>query len=93
MKTRLEREAAATPSASLLLVYVLSLPEWKLNKARDSEGVERLLATPGLANALESDRFKQFLDHVPVAIAVSDVGASEAIFGPITGSDFLRMAE
>lgn len=46
---------------------------------KDSEGVEQLLATPGLADALESDRFKQFLDHVPVAIAVSEVGPSEAI--------------
>ena len=51
-----------------------------MEQSKDSEGVEQLLATPGLANALESDRFKQFLDHVPVAIAVSDVGASEAIF-------------
>src|SRR3954449_6348851 len=49
-------------------------------QSQNSEGVEQLLATPGLANVLESDRFKQFLDHVPVAIAVSDVGASEAIF-------------
>jgi two-component sensor histidine kinase len=51
-----------------------------MDESKDSEGVEQLLATPGLANALESDRFKQFLDHVPVAIAVSDVGPSEAIF-------------
>lgn len=46
---------------------------------KDSEDVAQLLATPGLADALESDRFKQFLDHVPVAIAVSEVGPSEAI--------------
>ena len=46
---------------------------------KDSQDVEQLLATPGLADALESDRFKQFLDHVPVAIAVSEVGPSEAI--------------
>jgi PAS domain S-box-containing protein len=45
----------------------------------DSEHVEQLLDTPGLADALESDRFKQFLDHVPVAIAVSELGPSEAI--------------
>lgn len=37
----------------------------------DPGQVEQLLATPGLADALESDRFKQFLDHVPVAIAVA----------------------
>lgn len=43
------------------------------------EGVDQLLATPGLANALESDRFKQFLDHVPVAIAVAELSPSETI--------------
>lgn len=46
---------------------------------RDAEKVDDLLATPGLAAALESDRFKQFLDHVPVAIAVSELHPSEAI--------------
>ena len=46
---------------------------------KDSENVEQLLASPGLANALESDRFKQFLDHVPVAIAVAELHPSEAI--------------
>ena len=50
-----------------------------MEEDKDSEDVEQLLATPGLADALESDRFKQFLDHVPVAIAVSEVGPSEAI--------------
>lgn len=46
---------------------------------RDAGNVEQLLATPGLADALESDRFKQFLDHVPVAIAVAELRPSEAI--------------
>lgn len=41
--------------------------------------VEDLLATPALADALESDRFRQFLDHVPVAIAVSELRPSENI--------------
>lgn len=45
----------------------------------DVENVGQLLGTPGLADALESDRFKQFLDHIPVAIAVSELGPSEAI--------------
>ncbi|MBA3667569.1 MAG: sensor histidine kinase [Sphingomonas sp.] len=45
----------------------------------DAEEVGDLLATPGLADALESDRFKQFLDHVPIAIAVSELHPSEAI--------------
>ena len=44
-----------------------------------SEKIEQLLETPDLADALESDRFKQFLDQVPVAIAVSDLKASERI--------------
>ncbi|QBM76633.1 PAS domain-containing protein [Sphingomonas sp. AAP5] len=44
-----------------------------------SANVEKILATPGLADALESDRFKQFLDHVPVAIAVAELHASETI--------------
>ncbi len=41
--------------------------------------IDALLAKPGLADALESDRFKQFLDHVPIAIAVSELRPSEAI--------------
>ena len=45
----------------------------------DSGQVEQLFATPGLADALESDRFKQFLDHVPVAIAVAELQPSETI--------------
>ncbi|KKC26372.1 sensor histidine kinase [Sphingomonas sp. SRS2] len=43
------------------------------------EQIENLMATPNLADALESDRFKQFLDHVPVAIAVSELLPSETI--------------
>ena len=45
----------------------------------NADRVEQLLETPRLADALESDRFKQFLDHVPVAIAVSELRPSEAI--------------
>jgi two-component sensor histidine kinase len=41
--------------------------------------VDQLLDTPDLADALESDRFKQFLDQVPVAIAVSVLKPSERI--------------
>src|SRR5580765_2008732 len=44
-----------------------------------ADRVERLLETPGLADALESERFKQFLDHVPVAIVVSELLPSEII--------------
>ena len=41
--------------------------------------VGNILATPNLADALESDRFKQFLDHIPLAIAVSELHPSEKI--------------
>jgi PAS domain S-box-containing protein len=41
--------------------------------------VERLLETPDLASALESDRFKRFLDHIPVAIAVAEMEPSEHV--------------
>jgi two-component sensor histidine kinase len=36
-------------------------------------GITDLLDTPDLAIALESDRFKQFLDQAPVAVAVSEL--------------------
>jgi two-component sensor histidine kinase len=44
-----------------------------------NNNVEKLLDTPALADALESDQFKQFLDHIPFAIAVSELGPSECI--------------
>jgi PAS domain S-box-containing protein len=50
-----------------------------MNEDKAEEHIEQLLDTPGLADALESDRFKQFLDHVPVAIAVSELDPSETI--------------
>jgi PAS domain S-box-containing protein len=40
---------------------------------------EQLLDTPHLAGALQSDQFKSFLDHVPVAIGVSELRPSERI--------------
>lgn len=40
---------------------------------------EQLLETPHLADALESERFKQFLDHIPVAVAVAELHPSERI--------------
>lgn len=43
------------------------------------EAVEELLEIPHLAEALESDRFKQFLDHIPIAIAVSELLPAERI--------------
>jgi PAS domain S-box-containing protein len=45
----------------------------------ERERAETLLETPHLAGALESEQFKSFLDHVPVAIAVSELRPSERI--------------
>ena len=45
----------------------------------DAKKVEQLLQAPSLAEALESDRFKQFLDHVPFAVAVSELHPSERL--------------
>ena len=42
-------------------------------------GLGQLLDTPDLAVALESDQFKQFLDQVPVAIAVAELRPDERI--------------
>ena len=50
-----------------------------MNDQSDADRVEQVLGTPHLADALESDRFKQFLDHVPIAIAVSELSPSEQI--------------
>jgi two-component sensor histidine kinase len=41
--------------------------------------IEELLDKPDLAEALESDRFKQFLDQMPVAVAVAELQPSERI--------------
>lgn len=49
--------------------------------AKDDEEAQRehLLSTPDLAGALEDDHFKQFLDHLPIAIAVSELAPIEKI--------------
>ncbi len=44
-----------------------------------SETAEHLSETPNLASELETDRFKQFLDHMPFAVAVSDLDPVETI--------------
>ena len=56
-----------------------------------TEQVETLLANPDLADALESEQFRRFLDHVPIAIVVSEIKGSERIvyanpeFGKLSG--------
>jgi two-component sensor histidine kinase len=44
-----------------------------------AEQVETLLATPDLADALESEQFRRFLDQVPIAIIVSEIKDAERI--------------
>ena len=41
--------------------------------------IEQLLESPDLAVALENDRFKQFLDQVPIAVAVSELNPVEKV--------------
>jgi len=47
--------------------------------AEQSTQIEALVATPDLADALESEQFRRFLDQVPIAIIVSQMEASERI--------------
>ncbi len=42
-----------------------------------SEQVDQLLGSPKLAAAIENDRYKHLLDHVPVAVAVSRGAAGD----------------
>lgn len=43
------------------------------------QGPDHLSETPHLASALASDQFKQFLDHMPFAVAVSQLDPKETI--------------
>jgi PAS domain S-box-containing protein len=51
--------------------------------------IEQLLSDPDLAEALGSDQFKQILDHVPVAIAVSELIPTERIV--YSNQEFARL--
>jgi PAS domain S-box-containing protein len=44
-----------------------------------SEQMESVLATPDLADALESEQFRRFLDQIPIAIVVSEMKDGERI--------------
>jgi len=44
-----------------------------------SRPVESLLATPDLAGALESEQFRRFLDHIPIAVVVAKLKDAERI--------------
>lgn len=50
----------------------------------------KLLDTPDLAEALDSDRFRQFLDHLPFAIAVAELHPQERI--TYANPEFQRLA-
>jgi two-component sensor histidine kinase len=41
----------------------------------NSENIENMLDDPGMAEALQSDQFRQILDGLPIAIAVSEIRA------------------
>lgn len=49
------------------------------SSSENAEAIEKLLDTPDLATALESEQFKKFLDQVPIAIAVSDLNTGERV--------------
>src|SRR3954452_19915868 len=49
------------------------------NSDNQAEQAEALLDTPDLAEVLDGEQFKQFLDHVPIAIAVSCLKPTERI--------------
>jgi PAS domain S-box-containing protein len=56
----------------------------KLNHATPGDDgqptqVETLLATPHLADALNSEQFRRFLDQVPIAILISEMKSDERI--------------
>jgi two-component sensor histidine kinase len=61
--------------------------------------VEKLLDSPDLADALDSDRFKQFLDHVPVGVAVAELTPRERVvyanpeFQRLTGAPLAGIGE
>jgi len=48
------------------------------NEAK-AEQIDELLSTPNLADALESEQFRRFLDQIPVAIVVSELKGRERI--------------
>lgn len=57
----------------------MSATDPALNPGDRPASVEQLLGTNDLASALESEHFKQFLDHIPIAIAVAELKPDEHI--------------
>jgi two-component sensor histidine kinase len=53
---------------------------WDMSEeAEKAAQVESLLATPDLADALDSEAFRRFLDQIPIAIVISRMKAPERI--------------
>jgi len=50
-----------------------------MTDARDTKPMDRLIDSREMADALRTDRFRQFLDHIPVAIAVSELLPAERV--------------
>src|SRR5688572_12639910 len=50
-----------------------------MTQISEAAQVETLLATPDLADALDSEPFRRFLDQVPIAIVVSEMRDDERI--------------
>ncbi len=46
---------------------------------KKAEQVDALLATPDLADALDSERFRHFLDQIPIAIVIAEIKNGERI--------------
>lgn len=67
--------------------------------APDAQKVETLLSTPDLAQALESEHFRHFLDQIPIAIAISAMHQAERIvyanpqFERLTGRDIAGLVD
>lgn len=68
-------------------------------QAGDAENhVEDLLASPELARAVETDEFKDFLDHLPIAVVVARIAGNHQrivfanrAFERLTGQPFARI--
>ncbi|GLK55174.1 two-component sensor histidine kinase [Methylopila capsulata] len=60
-----------------------------------AEQVDELLTTPDLVDALASDQFKQFLDHLPIAILVGEIadGRERVVYANLEALERLGCAE
>ncbi|MDP9137114.1 MAG: PAS domain-containing protein [Pseudomonadota bacterium] len=56
---------------------------------KEAAKVEELLATPDLANVLDSRPYRRFLDKIPIAVAVAEINSAERIV--YANPDFERL--